>query len=120
MHGVPEDLDLSPFREAELERIDLGQFILHLRFAAESSPVISVEGHWELRAPDGSLLDCQMEPLEREAYRLHVLLGHMVIDTEVDAPDSFLLRFDTDHTLRIFDRSRQYESFSIEPGGVYV
>jgi hypothetical protein len=31
-----------------------------------------------------------------------------------------LARIDTGHTLRIFDSSRLYESFSIEPPGVYV
>ena len=120
MYGVPQDLDLSAFREAELERVDLGQYILHLRFGADASPIIAIEGHWELRASDGRLLDQQMEPAERDAYRLHVLLGRTVIGTEINAPESFLLRFDSGHTLRIFDRSRDYESFSIQPGDIYV
>jgi len=120
MHGVPADLDLSQFVGAELARIDLGQFILHFRFAAEASPVIAVEGHWELRAPDGGLLDRQIDPADRDAYRIHVLLGRTVVGTEVDPPASFALLFDAGHTLRIFDSSRLYESFAIEPPGVYV
>jgi hypothetical protein len=75
VYGVPADLDLSGFVGAVLERIDLGQFILHFRFSADPERVISVEGDWELRAPNSALLDHQMEPAVREAYRLHVLLG---------------------------------------------
>jgi hypothetical protein len=120
LHGVPTDLDLTPFHGAMLDRVDLGPFILHLRFAAEASPVISIEGDWELRDAAGRVLDRQMEPAARDAYRLHVLLGRTVASTEVDAPESFLLRFDSGHTLRVFDRSRQYESFAIQPGDIYV
>jgi hypothetical protein len=120
LHGVPPDLDLRPFHGATLERVDISRFILHLRFAAEAAPVISIEGDWELRGPDGRIVDRQTEPADRDAYRLHVLLGRTVAATEVDAPESFLLRFDSGHALRVFDRSRQYESFSIQPGDIYV
>jgi hypothetical protein len=120
LHGVPEHLDLQPFLNAELERIDLGQFIVHLHFASEVGAQVSIEGDWELRSPDGSILDQQIEPAIRDCYRLHVLLGRAVSATEVHAPDSFLLRFDSGHTLRIFDNSREYESFSVQPGNYYV
>jgi len=120
MHGVPPDLDLPGFLGATIERIDLGQFILHFHFAADSPRVIGVEGDWELRAPNGALLDHQMEPAIREAYRLHLLLGKAVTGHIVHAPLSFTLAFESGHTLRIFDRSREYESFSIEPPGIYI
>ncbi|MDF2774299.1 MAG: hypothetical protein K0S86_3799 [Geminicoccaceae bacterium] len=120
MYGVPADLDLSSFVGAILERIDLGQHILHFRFAMEPAGVISVEGDWELRTPDGHLLDQQMEPSLREAYRVHPLLGQSVTGYVVDAPTSFVLAFANGHTLRVFDRSREYESFSIQPGDIYV
>ena len=120
MYGVPADLDLSGFVGAVLERIDLGQFILHFRFSADPERVISVEGDWELRAPNSALLDHQMEPAVREAYRLHVLLGQSVTGYVVNSPASFVLAFDNGHTLRVFDRSREYESFSIQPGDIYV
>jgi hypothetical protein len=120
MHGVPPNLDLSPFHDAMLERVDLGCFILHLRFAGNHQPSISIEGDWELRGPDGEVMDHQMEPATRDAYRLHVLLMKTVVSSEVTAPESFLLRFDSGHTLRVFDRSTKYESFSIQPGNIYV
>ena len=120
MYGVPADLDLSGFVGAPLQHIDLGQFILHFRFAADPERVISVEGDWELRGPDGVVLDHQMEPAAREAYRVHALLGQNVTGYVVNPPTSFVLAFENGHTLRVFDRSREYESFSIQPGNIYV
>ena len=120
MHGVPTDLDLSAFHGALLEQIALGLHIVHFRFGAERRPEISIEGHWELRGPDGALLDQQTEPQVREAYRVHVLLGCTVIASAVDAPRSFALTFDSGHVLRVFDDSAEYESFSVQPGNVYV
>ena len=120
MYGVPADLDLSSFAGAVLQRIDLGQFILHFRFATDPERVIGVEGDWELRGPDGVLLDHQMEPATREAFRVHALLGQSVTGYVVSPPTSFTLTFENGHTLRVFDRSREYESFSIQPGDIYV
>jgi hypothetical protein len=119
LHGVPANLDLSVFQGARLDRIDLGAFIIHFRFS-DPTAEIAVEGSWALLAPDGSLVDQQMEPAQRDSYRLHVLLGHEVIRSEVDAPKSFTLHFNSGHALRIADDSRQYESFSIQPGDIYI
>ena len=120
MYGVPADLDLSAFVGAVVERIDLGQFILHFRFAMDPPGVIGVEGDWELRTPSGQLLDHQVEPASREAYRLHTLLGQRVSGYAVDPPTSFMLTFEHGHTLRIFDSSPEYESCSIQPGDIYI
>lgn len=120
MYGVPADLDLTPFEGAALERIGLGMYIIDLQFSGDIGAIISIEGDWELRAPDGSVLDHQTEPQNREAYRLHVLLGGTVTATGVSAPESFLLRFESGHELHVFDRSPMYESFSIQPGDIYV
>jgi hypothetical protein len=120
LYGVPPDLDLTPFQGAMLERLDLGVHILHLRFATEPGAVISVEGDWELRDAADRLIDRWMEPAERDVLRLHLLVGRTVVATRVDAPDSFSLRFDSGHALRVLDSSREYESFQIEPGGIIV
>ena len=120
MYGVPADLDLTHFRGAMLEQIALGPFIIHFRFGADPEGVISVEGDWELLAPNGHVIDQQQSPEERDAYRLHVLLGRTVVETEVMPPEAFSLTFDSGHRLFIFDRSLEYESFSIQPGSVFV
>src|SRR3569623_1171503 len=98
VYGVPGDLDLSRLHAAVLERIDLGQFIVHFRFSGPTE--IAVEGEWELVAPDGAVIDRQLEPADREAYRLHILLGQGVAGTSIDPPDSCTLRFESGHQLR--------------------
>lgn len=103
-----------------LERVDLGIHILHFRFSMQPAGVISVEGEWELMGPGGEVIDRQEEPRERDAFRLHVLLGREVVGSDVAAPEWFALTFDSGHQLRIYDRSREYESFSIQPGDIYV
>ena len=124
MHGVPPDLDrhLEQFRGATLTEIGVGRHILQFRFDAvgRPRPVIGVEGDWQLLGPSGELLDGHQDPTERDIYRVHAVLGATVVDFEVAAPESFTLRFSTGHQLRIFDRSRRYESFSIQPGDVFV
>ena len=120
MYGVPEDLDLSAFRNAVVERVDLGPYIIHVRFAAEPALVLEIEGDWELRGPGGGILDRQEDPARRECIRLHLLLGRRVIATELAPPESIALRFESGHVLRVFDHSKEYESFGIEPGGIHI
>jgi hypothetical protein len=119
MYGVPADLDLSRFKNATLELLGIGQVQIQFSFHPESC--ISVMGKWELRDSAGALVDEALETnAEREAYRLHVILGKSVESYSVDAPDSFSFRFESGHTLTIFDDSKQYESFSIHPGNIFV
>ena len=120
MHGVPADLDLSYLIGSSIERVDLGPYILHLHFAEERGTVISVEGDWELVDSAGHRLDGQQEPAERDCYRLHKLLMRDVTAFELSAPRWFSLTFDGGYTLRVFDNSDRYESFSIKPHGIFV
>ena len=120
MYGVPADLDLTPFVGAAVERVDLGKYNIDFRFDTSESHTISVQGAWELRDPRATIVDRDIDPSARESYQLHMLLGREVVGTEVTAPESFALRFDSGHVLRVFDRSPEYESFSIQPGDVFV
>ncbi len=106
MYGVPPDLDLSRFQGAKLVRIVLSESQVDFDFEPESS--ITVEGHWEVRDVAG----------ERET--VEVLRGGVVVATRVKPPRSIALEFDGGSILEIFDSSEQYESFSIQPGNIYV
>jgi hypothetical protein len=68
--------------------------------------------------------DQQIEPhmrsLDRDAYRIHKLLGSKVKSFRLNPPLSFALDFDSGLTLEVFDRSREYESFSIQPGNWFI
>ena len=122
MHGVPADLGrhLEMFRGTTLTEIGVGRHILQFRFDGGRQPVLGVEGDWELHGPDAQLVDRNVDPTERDVYRVHVILSREVVGYEVGPPESFTLHFDSGHRLRVFDRSRQYESFSIQPGDVFI
>jgi len=117
-------LDLARFLGAELIQICIGEFQFQFHFHPTGS--ISVEGKWELRDSAGLLIDGAelSKPNEsysrRETFYVHVLLGKSVKSHSVHPPNSFSLRFDSGHTLIIFDDSSQYESFSIQPGDIFV
>jgi hypothetical protein len=118
MYGVPSDLDLRRFQGDSLIQIALGEWQIQFRF--QSGTNISVEGHWELKNSSGVLMDKAMENAKRENYKIHCLLGRTVLETMLEAPTSFTLVFDNGMSLTIFDDSEQYESFSIQPGNIFV
>ena len=116
MHGVPKDLDLSHFVGKTLIQLGIGEFQVQFNFHPHSN--ISVEDDWELYDSYGSVVDRSVPNDQRAEYRLHRLLGQEVVGWQIDPPRSFSLRFANDLVLRVFDNSRQHESFSID--GTYV
>ena len=119
MHGVPANLDLQQFQGDYLTQLCIGQYDLQFNFGAGSN--ITVEGHWELRDARGILLDQAIKPPAlRECYKVHVLLLATVTSFLVDPPRSFTLLFDNGMKLTVFDSSEQYESFSIQPGNIFI
>ena len=115
MHGVPSDLPLARFVGHELNQIALGRFQTQLHFAGVGS--IFIEGRWELRDPDGDLVDREQEHASRDGYRIHGVIDLPVARFEIDAPKSFTLVFDPGYRLTVFDDTPQYESFSIHLNG---
>jgi hypothetical protein len=121
MHRVPADLPLQPFVGNALTQICVGEHQVQFHF--QDAGFISVEGGWELANSTGHLLDRSLEHREREAYRVHLLLGHAVSHFSVSPPQSFTLHFTSGHSLTVFDDSERYESFSVNPkgtAGVYI
>lgn len=116
MHGVPVNLNLDFLKGTDLTQICLGQYQIQFRFHPAGS--ISVEGRWELLDARGQSLDRSYDEPERPPYQLHRLLGKQVASYEVSPPHWFSLCFESGETLRVFDDSLQYESFSI--GGLFV
>jgi hypothetical protein len=118
MYGVPANLDLTRFIDATLEQICIGQYQIQFHFHPVVS--ISVEGDWRLQGPAGNVVDQSQENVAREAYRLHHLLGKRVVRASVDPPRSLTLHFECGHELWVFDNSERFESFSIQPGDIFV
>jgi len=118
MYGVPADLDLSIFQRAILTQVSIGEFQIQFHFHPTAS--ISVEGNWELMDAAGNRIDSAKPNEERDVFRLHVLLGKTVEHHSVAPPRAFSLGFESGYVLTIFDDSREYESFSIQPGDKFV
>ena len=119
MYGVPKDLDLSSFVGATLVQIALGEAQLQFNFDRQGHG-ISVEGGWEFVNGHGEVIDEARPNLDQTEYRIHVLLGRQVEGWAVHAPDWFELRFGSGLRLRVYDDSQDHESFSIQPGDIYV
>jgi hypothetical protein len=119
MYGVPSNLNLKRFHGATLTQVAIGEFQIQFHFTAPELS-ISVEGDWRLTNPAGEVIDRSLPNGERDSFRLHRLLGRTVLDSEVNAPKFFALRFDNGWSLTVFDSSEQYESFSIQPGDIFV
>jgi hypothetical protein len=120
MYGVPKDLPLQRFVGDSINQIRLG---LHgVQFHFNSAGSISVDGgKWQLRDASGAIVDESIDdPFTRQQYRVHVIFHSEVTKFDIDAPRSFSLTFANGHKLTIFDDSKQYESFSIQPDGIYV
>jgi hypothetical protein len=119
MHGVPQNLDLRAFLGAELIQVAIGCHDLQLHFFPEDRR-ISVWGNWELVDSAGTIVDQAQENLSRDNYKIHRLLGRTVTAHKFDAPKSFTLTFDNGMNMTVYDDSDQYESFSIQPGNIFV
>ena len=118
MYGVPQGLDLTFLHDRELVQVCLGLY--QVQFLFDPDGALAVEGKWELRGADGSELD-RGGPTPRTApYQLHRLLGQRITGTDIKPPDWIALRFENGEELRIYDSSKQYESFTIQPGDIVV
>jgi hypothetical protein len=118
MSGIPADLDLSFLRGAEVVQVCLGVWQVQVHFEPPAS--LAVEGDWELTDAGGQVIDRSSDTVRERPFHLHLLLQHVVVAAEVSAPLSFALRFTGGLVLRVFVSGRGGESFSIQPGNIFV
>jgi len=50
----------------------------------------------------------------------HSLLRALVVGCSVPNPEVFVIVFEGNLSLRIYDKSKQFESFSIQPGNIFI
>ena len=110
MHGVPADLDLHRFHGATLTQVVISEFQVQFVFISPQL-IISVEG---------DIVDHPLPNDQRDSFKVHRLLARTIAASVVDTPRSFTITFDNGWSLSVFDSSREYESFSINPGDIYV
>jgi len=119
MHGVPADLDLHRFHGATLTQVVISEFQVQFVFISPQL-IIGVEGAWEIRSVDGDIVDHSLPNDQRDSFKVHRLLARTIAASVVNTPQSFTITFDNGWSLSVFDSSREYESFSINPGDIYV
>ncbi len=128
VYGVPSDLNLERFVGTTLVELCLGQYQAQFHFHALDSGwldegetlEVSVAGGWELCDASGEVTARGERGVGGAAHVLYPLIGGSIAATDLDPPGSFALHFDDGHQLRIFDDSEDQESFSIQPGDVFV
>ena len=122
MHGVPADLNLAGLVGALLYQVTWREHSVEFVFNPTDGPIwtINVEGGWELRDSFGEIVDRAMEHRDRNAFFVGRNIGQAVQSSRVSAPAWFELIFANGSILRILDDSKQYESFSIQPGDLFV
>jgi hypothetical protein len=118
MPGIPADLDLSFLRGAELVQVCLGVWQVQFHFEPPAS--LTVEGDWELTDAEGRVIDRSSDTVREPPFHLHLLLQRVVVGTEVTAPLSFALQFTGGLVLRVFVSGNVGESFSIQPGNIFM
>jgi hypothetical protein len=118
MHGVPADLNIGFLQGSKLIQVCLGENQIQFHFDPTGS--ISVEGDWELVKVIGLHFDSPEVTSKNPRSHLHRLVGQNVVATEIMATKSFSLQFDNGDVLRIFDSSEEFESFTIQPGNIFV
>jgi hypothetical protein len=118
MYGVPADLPLNRFVNATLIQVSLGQYEIQLHFTPEG--YIGIEGKWELKDSQDNVIDEKIEYKNRESWRIHKIIGQNVQKYEINTPISFTLHFMNGYSLIIYDDSKEYESFSIQPGDIFI
>jgi hypothetical protein len=85
MYGVPADLPIQAFVGHEANQICLGRFQVQLHFSGFGS--IQMEGRWELRDPEGDLVDAAGEHKDRDSYRIHRIID-VPVAASIDPPRS--------------------------------
>ncbi len=108
-----DTFDLASLHGAVLYEIAISEN--ELRFLFRPDGALGVRGHWELRDGPGNVLDRSVPNAERDALRLHLLLGSEVVGSEAPAPHSFNLRFKNGLTLYASEYSAAYRTFSVHP-----
>ncbi|MDB6119739.1 MAG: hypothetical protein JWO08_3520 [Verrucomicrobiaceae bacterium] len=111
MYGIPNDLQLERLVGKEFNFIGLGRF--QIQFHMASVVAIHVEGRWELKDAEGTIVDSEQEHPDRDIYRIHRIIDIPVVRFTLDAPRSFTLFFESGHSLAIYDDSELQECFSV-------
>ncbi len=101
-----------------LDSVTFAEYMLVLSF--DSGHAFSIHGRVELRDQGGTEIESGSPDALRLGTQLPALVGEEVDRVLILAPQSIQLHMSSGRVIALFDDSKQYESFQIEPGGIIV
>ncbi len=117
MNGVPQDLNLDDIIGFGLAQICLGPYSVN--FVFESARQISAQGIVEV-VENGNVIARWEEHEGWSSTKYHALLRATVSGYSVPNPRLLEIAFKGGLALRVHDSSSHLESFSIQPGNIFV
>lgn len=111
MNRIPKDLDLSPLCGLEVIQVAIGHNEVILQF--HPTGTITLEGAWTLKDKEGGIVDQAMEHSQRDAWRIHKVIGRKILKFVIKDERRLDVHFEG-FVLEIEDDSDHYETFSIE------
>jgi hypothetical protein len=117
MYGIGKDLDFSFLRNLEVIQVRIGVF--QVQFAFMEDVCLSVEGSFRYSS-HGEGTDWMPEAT-KAASAIVNLPGATVTGVEVPNPETLELHCSNGASLRVFDNSKEFESFTLtRPGETTV
>jgi len=119
MYGLkPTDIEyLKHLRNAQITQICVGLYDIQFNFHPRDN--VSVQEHCELLDGSGAIVDVWEENTRAGMFRrFPEILMTAVVAVINDTPNSFVLKFANEMSLRVIDNDEHYESFSV--GNLYV
>ena len=107
MYGLPKDFNGSFLVERTLEMVCFNQNQVYLHF--DTNITIAIEGAFSYKTD-------QVINVPVQNSNLMELLGSSVLVAQGDENGTLSLNFDNGQTLKVYDMTKQYESYTISYG----
>jgi hypothetical protein len=115
MHGIPKDLNLDDLIGENIQRIDVGPYIIHLKFS--NNRTISCEGEIRIKGNETNRITCRN--WENINSIKEVLLKN-IQSWQITNSKTFMLNLSDDVEIHFTDDSDKYERFQIYPEGYII
>jgi hypothetical protein len=109
MYGLNKNSDLSFLLEKQLYRVSVGLYHVELNFNHEISIYMECQFHHILNGKSQTL----SEDLPSSASSLLQLIGSTIVKVKNHGNGNIEIIFSNQHTLKIFDNNKSYESYKI-------
>jgi len=113
MYHFRPDLNLLHLIGAEIVQVSLAEYNLYINL--EPKNVIHIMGQWQILDSMDRIVDEGNLDEEKDAYRVHKILGKKIVGYDVQNEKRLVFRLDNEWKLVMIDNSEQYETGFISP-----